>query len=1421
MTIRVKSKRRLIVVAAAGFLSLAVGAAAYALRSSQVRKRLEISRTEGVAALSAGRYEEALHKIGSYVQRNGEDAEALYQYAQARERVPEPNAKHIAQAIAFYRQVLNLEPGRHPARRRLLSLYVDYGMNAEALDAAAALTSPDDQLAVLRAKARVLARQQRFNEAVSFSEEYNRLQPADLEMQRLTLEIMLAGGDPATKCVEHAERLRVANPDDARFELLLGIAHRMGAAPSPGQSPERSAAKAWLTKAASRTSVKDPVFVTMLVEQLEGLELFSESVRVLAEAADVDAAGNERPYVKRLWQAKRFEEVAARLAGLDPADKSVDAELLALRAAALFELGRAGEAAPIVDAIGRRFDSPAEAWARVLKTLFAPAAVGKRAPNKDVLRACFDAADRLPRNPYFRHFLADALAAAGEEDLAITNWKQAMQLAPAWAAPRVKLAEMALRAGQPVAAAELALEARSRDADDADVSVVLCRALAAILVSPQPPGGDPDRARWAQQLREEVSRAAGRWPDAEQTVLLRTLLQAVEGSREHAAEALAGALAAPLPLSEGTYLGLVVVNATFGLNMEDACHVAWERALRRVTPALAASRARVAGARKAGDAYEILEAAKRTAADSAELTQLRAASASVLDAMNDPRARRAWMSLAQDAPEDALVQLRALGSRSVRDDRDFLDQTIERLRAATAETAVNWRLARARWILDGASDGDTQALVRAATLLGDLSREYPGLSEPRLLLSRCLVRLRNVREAIDQLDAVVRSNPQHLPACIEVADLLQAQGDYAGARPYLDRVLADDSASGQHTVAAARMLARGGEVAAALVALERAATADPTKSAGFIMLAGLHRQQGNVGKAESMCRALLAKSVDPAAVALLADILASQGRTEECERVLSQLDTGVASPQKELVRGRHYAAYGQPARAIEQFTAATQAAPGDPLAWRLLAKVHLAAAALPEALAVAGRVAGITALQPVEHQRFQRMQRCAKLLPPGDAGNALIPLLAAVLDEAAHEQAVADALRCVGQTGGSAGAAVVDAVRDVAKKNPRCLAVQMLAARLCVASGGPGTEQAVALCTEAMRQFPNEAEPAQVATAALQSLGRWSEALATARQWGQQAPSVGAALSVAKCHLALGNAQEAISAVKPYVPLGDVPANETPVTIEARLLYARSLCLLGRIGEAEALLSSRLAASAQYRVGWINLAAAMPDRAAAARWLDLADQRVPGSATAERAVLARSWLSLAGALGTAPDAERARDRAKRLIAAITAATLSDTRATADELVVAGALCEGVGDEASAEAAYRRALATNPQHPVAMNNLAMILVGRGDGAAAERLAADAVTHDHPRRASFFDTLATARTQMTKWKDAVEAIEMARRLNPNDVGFQIHEVAILYRSGQKTRADAAFEKLLDLRPEDRRLSNTDRDRLRLLRTEFGVR
>src|SRR5436190_86799 len=86
MGIRVKKKRRLAYLAAALALTCLVGGTGYLVRSTQLKSRLARGREEGAAALAAGNYEVALHKIGAYVQRNGDDADALQRAGPGRRR---------------------------------------------------------------------------------------------------------------------------------------------------------------------------------------------------------------------------------------------------------------------------------------------------------------------------------------------------------------------------------------------------------------------------------------------------------------------------------------------------------------------------------------------------------------------------------------------------------------------------------------------------------------------------------------------------------------------------------------------------------------------------------------------------------------------------------------------------------------------------------------------------------------------------------------------------------------------------------------------------------------------------------------------------------------------------------------------------------------------------------------------------------------------------------------------------------------------------------------------------------------------------------------------------------------------------------------------------------------------------------------
>src|SRR5688572_2681500 len=109
MSVKTKKKRRLLFLLAGGAVVLVLGLAGYGLRTMQIENRLRQNRADGMAALQAQDYFNALHKVGSWLQRHPDDAEALYAYAQARENVEEPENKHLAQAMRLYVRLLDMQ----------------------------------------------------------------------------------------------------------------------------------------------------------------------------------------------------------------------------------------------------------------------------------------------------------------------------------------------------------------------------------------------------------------------------------------------------------------------------------------------------------------------------------------------------------------------------------------------------------------------------------------------------------------------------------------------------------------------------------------------------------------------------------------------------------------------------------------------------------------------------------------------------------------------------------------------------------------------------------------------------------------------------------------------------------------------------------------------------------------------------------------------------------------------------------------------------------------------------------------------------------------------------------------------------------------------------------------------------------------
>ena len=121
----------------------------------------------------------------------------------------------------------------------------------------------------------------------------------------------------------------------------------------------------------------------------------------------------------------------------------------------------------------------------------------------------------------------------------------------------------------------------------------------------------------------------------------------------------------------------------------------------------------------------------------------------------------------------------------------------------------------------------------------------------------------------------------------------------------------------------------------------------------------------------------------------------------------------------------------------------------------------------------------------------------------------------------------------------------------------------------------------------------------------------------------------------------------------------------------------------------------------------------------------------------------------------------------------------------------GDLAQGKGDPATAERRYQEVLDIEPNHVLALNNLAMLLVQQkkpGATALAERALRSA-----PDQPSLLDTLAQALAADNKLPKAIEAQRRAVSLAPDEGVLRLGLAKLLIQSGDKAQAKGELDKL----------------------------
>ena len=445
---------------------------------------------------------------------------------------------------------------------------------------------------------------------------------------------------------------------------------------------------------------------------------------------------------------------------------------------------------------------------------------------------------------------------------------------------------------------------------------------------------------------------------------------------------------------------------------------------------------------------------------------------------------------------------------------------------------MSWRLGRAKWLLGGEAKDRDHNNAEARFLLTDIVKAYPSLAEPRRLLGLAFESAGLLPNALEQLRKAVELDPADASAAFEVARLLQADGRYEEARPYIERMAASEDP--QMRLRAADLFARQGQPDRAVALLESSPTTQPAASTDLLR-AQLYRQQGKTGEAERIYQRLLQDpSVDAAIIQSAADFYASRKKLEPAREILGRLSALKTRPgEAELIRAEFDDRYVSREAAAEQYLAATRAAPSDPDVWRQFVRFHLRKRDFAAAISAADQ--GLRAMP--DNVDLASLKRQAMALQDNPDASDLLPLVDAMAQDASHPLAPAaqEVKRVLDESSRSwqlqpnRGPAqrfefdtqLAGRLRQVADRYPRFLVLQVDVAQRYLRLNKP--EDAAAIASRAMAAFPNAAEPAQLAASISARLERWPETLLAAQEWRKRSleQPLGADLAIAQAYVQL------------------------------------------------------------------------------------------------------------------------------------------------------------------------------------------------------------------------------------------------------------------------------------------------------------
>jgi tetratricopeptide (TPR) repeat protein len=1383
MSLKARARNRLILLLVGLFLIAGAGGGYVAWRHIKTERTYASIRERGMAAAAAGEDQKVVDFLSTYLRRYPNDVDAMAAYAHSRPKIHQANGEELADTQRVLRNLLRLAPDRVAERRQLMLIYFQFGMMTEAKEQAdnVLATAPDDADAT-DVKIGALMSLHTFDQAHDLALKRLKVAPTDWPVVMDLLQVFSQLGHPPEEILKTATLAVQAHPGDQGASLVKGYAYEM-----TNDLPNAVVA----LRAAATQPVRDKAIAFNLVQVLDGVSLHAESNHVLEELAKQGDPSVLRLLMRRYWEDGRLADAVALCSG-PAASAMTDSDSQGLYADALRRTGKDSQATAIHARLASlKDDVLASAWVAIENMQATPSLETEHAARD----ACVAAAQKAPRNAYIIYFQALAEAQLGETNTAIDLWANAAQLSRTWAMPLLNETEALLTQGRIEPAERAAAQACRRAPNSTMAAVTLAKVWFA-----QVNNGATESVGKLNDLIDEIQKVD---PGEEQTLEMRVSLLARAGNTAKASDTLRGMLNAQPPPSAATLLALANISRQWKLGLEQECLATLDKQF-GLSPESALSEALDDYKNQKGaDGLKLLQSAMASATGRSAIG-FRLALASYLEATQDAGAIGAWASLGDAYPNDLAVQRAILTSKVAYGDRAFYDRTITRVRTLTGDESTTWKLARARWLLDGPTDAESTAT--ATSLLADVLKTDANSVAANLLMSEAKAKAGDVSGASAQLEAAQKLAPKSTLLAMDMASMLQARGDFEAARQQLDLAAQGQNVTPDQLATTAFMLADQGDLQQAIKILEPLA-ADPKASDNIkLHLASYYCKTKQFDLAQNISDDLM-KTPNQSSILLAAEIDMFRRNPTEAKAVLARLnDLKMPPEQLQLILGNFYYSFGAMADALQYFRAATKATPDNAAGWLSLIDCQ---AAMGKSGDVAATVAEALKHAPND-ARLLSLQQETDLLTHIGNSRTEIQLLPMVVKDPAPTDPPIVTLRTIEETEAAdeRPGDVLQKLQKLSVELPRFWPAQtaLTEAQLRYGRG----EDAVQSADEEVTAFPTGTWPAELATYALASVGRWQEALRMAHTWRDRVvgDALTADMQIAQIQVALGDSNGAMATLTPYLSVPEVdPSQKTAMLF----IEARALLRQNKPEDAAQVTWPTVLATPAIRPTWINFIARSLPAPIAEQWLTRMGTQLdsePASAPTQ-VDLAVAWDLLSQRSGDKKYGQTARQMIDRL--------KQNPLTSANALFTSGMFLEEAGDFKGAEAAYRDSLAKG-DNPAAKNNLAMLLVSHGgDLNEAADLAQQCVKASP--QATFYDTLADVLAAGKKYDQAVAAMQTALRLEPDNAKWHVNLAKLLVASGKTDQAKLLIAELDLMTPGVRSLNDAYRQDLETLRRKVS--